>query len=101
MPFDKLTETDVFFLILAAIIALVIMFVGALGTIEKFARRHDIDEDKLADRIEAAIKDSTVDLLNALNVIEEDTTRIVNDVAELADPLRNVEPGKLPDLSKR
>lgn len=49
---------------------------GIIRLAECFTGSSDeLDTDELADRIEAAIKDATVDLLNALESIEGDTAR--------------------------
>ena len=60
-------------LALIVICLAVVMIVNAIAGI--FTRGR-VDRDELADRIEAAVKDATVDLLNALESIESDTTRV-------------------------
>jgi hypothetical protein len=64
--------------------------------------RSGVDEDELADRIEAAIKDATVDLLDALSSVEDVATRAADALDRIderhAEQFKPVRMEKLPDV---
>lgn len=66
-----------------ALIVVCLAIVMIVHAIVGIFTRGRVDRDELADRIEAAIKDAAVDLLNALESIESDTTRIADTLDRL------------------
>jgi hypothetical protein len=89
----KLTEGDLVAVVLAALVAavLIVRFGGdaLVSLVRGHAPADELDIDELADRIEAVITSATVDLLGALEAIEQDTSAIresnahVEEVAKL------------------
>lgn len=85
-----------------ALLALFLICVTLYNVVSVLARRGALDEDALAERIEAAVKDAAVDLLDALGSVEDVTTRAADALdriderhADQVHPVRT-----LPDFSK-
>lgn len=100
----KLTEGDLVAVILAALVAavLIVRFGGEalVSLVRGHAPADELDTDELADRIEVAITNATVDLLGALETIEQDTTAIRDSNECLAEYGRQVDAQNAAEVAK-
>lgn len=79
-----LSGTQVFILAITIAITLLLL-VSVVANVATRRVQPQLDTDALAEQIGQAIKEATVDLLNALESIEADTTRIAHAVDQLVE----------------
>lgn len=78
-----------------ALLIVCFAIVALVNAVAGIFTRGYVDSDELADRIETAVKDATVDLLDALSSVEDVTTRAADALDRIderhADQVRPVQ----------